>query len=690
MTIDTETIFGFSPSDKPPKWKYAFIAVLGRVVEGRLRKVANPREEFPNEGNVYVDEQHWIPSPGLSAMWRVRRSQTVSPGERKSEFSAVAKGQSGPSEIVPLLAKSTDHELVRNLLIAGVDLGHQTAGQVLVQTSDDKVFGPIRAEPFFEQRRVGFFCKHEAFQDLFNLWTSDSLLEPLEFQWQGSRRLFSSFVVQPATKDRFDCCDLGDSIKTVLKFAGSLKDHGLQLTKKQIDHLSDLLADDRTPPSVSARTERVVKALRRAVEVGEELDTLSTYLFQSPRVLEEKTRIEHEVRAAAEARVASEANSVKSTVAALQEKERAAREELRKLNGQFAQLERQGSTSVDRLVDQLFEKIGNAAKNPSEALTRIALIRPFLRAPTSNGLQVSEQRVGEDAKTATSLAELLGALEHNLVRVGLVQGAARALAREVTAAASAGQLITMKGSLATQVADACAMPFSGGRMFRTSIPVGLLQADQFATCLSSVSARAPATMVRAWVIEGINRSALDVYGDSLRDFVAERQLGIGGHHTPLVVFGVSTGGPSGLPLMQSTCELGPVFDTDALALVGEPGASLPVSILTLPTTWQSWIPSPEKRAPSQLSELLEYFKAADTALWKRVVQHASDLLSALAQGDNPTPLQSLVFGWLAPFALTLPDGGSAFAAQVSDGMIDVAKADPRIPRVFARAEATDQ
>lgn len=176
----------------------------------------------------------------------------------------------------------------------------------------------------------------------------------------------------------------------------------------------------------------------------------------------------------------------------------------------------------------------------------------------------------------------------NLRAIGLGTQSTRRLAREVLAGLYAGRVVLFAGSAASVLARECAQTLASQRLIELHIPVGLLHGGDLHRVFRGLEGRLEPDDVTAVVLEGINRSAPEVYGDALRSLFSRRLMG---DSDALVLFGTLVDGSGALPWTPQMCDLGPVFDTDPSA------------------DWK---------------DLLEECQTRPNALWRQAVQRACD------------------------------------------------------------------
>ena len=239
----------------------------------------------------------------------------------------------------------------------------------------------------------------------------------------------------------------------------------------------------------------------------------------------------------------------------------------------------------------------------------------------------------------------------NLKGMGLSVAAARGLAGEVFAGLACGQLVVFRGSLASPVARLCASTFACGQTSVLHIPVGLLSGAELAAHLAAEGGTADGTApLRGLLLEGLNRSAFEVYGTALHDLIAGRLLRA--MSSGPLLFGSLVEGPGVLPASRMLCELGPVLDVDALEWqpTRTVGAASQFSLTA--AAWASQLEAPNDDVVEDLHRICSTIPGA-SRLWGLAVAAAGSRLAVAHEKEQkpPTPLQSLAFGWIIPYAL---------------------------------------
>src|SRR5712692_2836767 len=116
--------------------------------------------------------------------------------------------------------------------------------------------------------------------------------------------------------------------------------------------------------------------------------------------------------------------------------------------------------------------------------------------------------------------------------------------------------------------EVVAQTLSSGRVSRLSIPVGLLSSGEFARCLEeTVDGSQQGDTLSSLIIQGINRSALELFADQLISLVSDRQVAYAARAPNLVLLSSAVRGPGALPIPPSLCDPGPgVIGRKPLAL----------------------------------------------------------------------------------------------------------------------------
>ena len=149
----------------------------------------------------------------------------------------------------------------------------------------------------------------------------------------------------------------------------------------------------------------------------------------------------------------------------------------------------------------------------------------------------------------------------NLERLGLKKSGARPLAEEICAAAFTRQVAFFKGAQANAVARSAALSLAGPACVRASMPVGLTSGEAIDAARDLIGSTAASS--RALLIEGVNRTALDVYAEAVTDLMEVSVPPSAGRGFEFI-FATLSQGVASLAVEPRQLELGPIFDLDHL------------------------------------------------------------------------------------------------------------------------------
>lgn len=293
---------------------------------------------------------------------------------------------------------------------------------------------------------------------------------------------------------------------------------------------------------------------------------------------------------------------------------------------------------------------------------------------------IASDRTDENVlQTHTDLGR---AIATTLQSLGLRKSAAQLFGEECAATVIAKQAIFLRGSFATQTARAIARVIGGTASVRIAMPIGLRDGEQLRATIEQAF-ETERLAVPALVIEGINRTALDITREVLADCL---DPGFDCAPARSAVIATISEGVASLPFELGYCEIGPVFDLNCL-------------------DWRAGQLSAAGEAPSA------FFSKADKALFAQIgsacvdTEEAIRLANAFAKGRDPsierafatayralhlvrtdvkvvTPLQSLFYGWLMPYWLTLGVTRDQIEIELDGGKVNGTAVDPRLTAMF--------
>ena len=308
-------------------------------------------------------------------------------------------------------------------------------------------------------------------------------------------------------------------------------------------------------------------------------------------------------------------------------------------------------------------------------------VRPA-RAITLEKLQGSDHCGGSVA--LQQIDEIIGAIITNLECLSIKKSSAEALALECIAALMAGQMPYFGGLLGKRVAEACAMALAAQDTYILTIPVGITAPHEFRRQLRYFLA-IERQDVGCIIIDGINRSALDTFGECLVEVVSCLRSGVRALRSMLIM-ATLTDGPASLPLSIEHVSLGPVFYTDTLDWRSRPKTEVQMSSGGISTqNWQEACSGVERTTSDseEALRLLGEFVPLANPLLRGTVLSAFRTLSALRNNrDGPTTLQSLAFGWLAPLCIATGTTGEAVDRDFNRGIVDGTVPDIRLANLL--------
>lgn len=156
-------------------------------------------------------------------------------------------------------------------------------------------------------------------------------------------------------------------------------------------------------------------------------------------------------------------------------------------------------------------------------------------------------------------------LKKNLNNLGIKLADAKEIAFEVLAAVLTNQMVMFSGSMSLFVAEYCAASLCGSTVKVVSVPFGqvdeLVSTEQLTQWINEAQSSSQPIAI---ILEGINRSAFEIYGSNFRKYIAEQIVGRTNWSYPLIIMATLVKGPSVLSLNKEYLEIGPVFNTDCV------------------------------------------------------------------------------------------------------------------------------
>lgn len=315
------------------------------------------------------------------------------------------------------------------------------------------------------------------------------------------------------------------------------------------------------------------------------------------------------------------------------------------------------------------------------AASFISKPQPDHYVPTKNGHEhtggLRAFRVTpRDAPAPLQLSDLpttLDAVTEALQKIGLKKSAAQIFAGEIVAALSSKQVVFLKGSLGATVARACTNALSAHRAWSISVPVGLTDGNILRLAMEQVF-DPPSVETASVILEGINRTTLDVTRDAL---TASPQT---------FCFATILDGLASLPVEVAYLEYGPVFDVDCLEWRSRTELDTSAIYGQLSTEARTIVRRGLHNAAVNADEplkLVRQFILKRNVRLERAVVAGFTALSHVRQGNTAvSALQSLSYGWLIPLWLALGVTIEEADAELDGGKLDREAPDPRIAELL--------
>lgn len=330
------------------------------------------------------------------------------------------------------------------------------------------------------------------------------------------------------------------------------------------------------------------------------------------------------------------------------------------------------NNSLER-IDKAFERIEGFESviddysflnaNVEDLKNDIELIRSHLsKTPEAINYNTSESHsnvaitvhnksvIGDSFIDLNNKQEITSHLEQNLKHLGIKLQHARLVAKEVITALASGQLATLQGSLAFSVAERCAACLSGGNYKIIKIPFGSIESLSLEAIVCKILEESKSTNNPISIIlEGINRSAFEMYGSYVRQFILERIMQFNEELHSIFMFATINDGPSMLPIGPEILELGPLISIDSLRWTNKAPSSAVLGLVNK-STFADEFKLEKIEYELEDSIVPEWLQIIGGPLWRTMLLRANSFSMEL----NPNvdiPFESTLFGWVVPLAL---------------------------------------
>lgn len=368
------------------------------------------------------------------------------------------------------------------------------------------------------------------------------------------------------------------------------------------------------------------------------------------------------------------------------------------------------AAKLNKLEERLDKEVRLASTADPLILARLDEIEEALTAKaqpvelsyeTKNLLQTNRNRESSSVRvesivhsrkavvmSAASFDEATAPLVSTFQDMGLKASAAKLLAEDVCAAVFIGQVVFFKGAYATEAARSCAGALCSGSAYRVSLPVGLQSGEDLRSALEN-EIRVEDELVVAVTIEGVNLAAFEILKDVLADLANHGSRNGTGQ---IMVLGTIAQGVASLPIDPSYLELGPIIDLDCFDWRSSRPNQTENKLVALSVAMARSLRASLNGKSADAEEaqrLVRSFVSRRNPRIEHVVLSAyAALVACRKDKEMPTPLQSLVYGWLAPYWATHRVSKSDVDSEVDGGKCDAATPDPRIKLLLDDFDAT--
>jgi hypothetical protein len=265
--------------------------------------------------------------------------------------------------------------------------------------------------------------------------------------------------------------------------------------------------------------------------------------------------------------------------------------------------------------------------------------------------------------------------------MGLKASAAKLLSEDICAALFIGQVVFFKGAYATEAARACAGILCCGSAYRVSLPLGLQYGEELRRSLER-EIIVDDHLVAAIAIEGVNLAAFEILKDVLADLANRGLRNSSAEVGQAIVFGTISQGVASLPIDPSYLELGPIIDLDCLDWRSRRSTQVETMFVALSVATARSLRASLNSKSTDIEEaqrLARSFVSRRNPRVEHVVLSAyAALVACRKDKEMPTPLQSLVYGWLAPYWAAHGISKSDADSEVDGGKCDATTPDLRI------------
>lgn len=444
--------------------------------------------------------------------------------------------------------------------------------------------------------------------------------------------------------------------------------------KTHAEKLSALRKDVESLQKVTADSNKTALGVRKRLD-----EALTEIASQKKQAAAETTTREKMVQSVATSieKLQTDLAAIAAEVSPLAERSATADKEIASFNAELDQM-RELMTEVRAIVNRV-----STTERPIDAKSNDATTegRPARSAALEKLRRVD--RCGEPAALRQG-DEFVSAVTANLEALNIKKSSAEALALECVAALMAGQMPYFAGLSGKRVAEACAVALAANDTYVLTVPVGISAPTEFRRRLECLSNNERQD-VGCVIIEGINRSAFDAFGECLIEMISRQRSGDRISRS-LLMMATLTDGPASLPLSVAHVSLGPAFHTDALDWRSRPRTEAQGTAGAVSTQiWKEACTAAERATPDseEALRLLDEFAPIANPLLRGTILSGFRALSALRNDKaDPTALQSLAFGWLAPVCIAVGATAEAVDQEFDQGIVDGTAPDVRLANLL--------
>lgn len=215
------------------------------------------------------------------------------------------------------------------------------------------------------------------------------------------------------------------------------------------------------------------------------------------------------------------------------------------------------------IVGQALEFLNN--HKDSNEKSNLKHNEKVLNEDFTNEIYIEEVSINYSAEIINLMdeEEIIIHLEHNIHKLGITLSHAKKLSKEIYVALATGQLVIFDGSLALPLAERIASCLTGGKYTILRIPFGVSDPQKLNCALSKAIINSQDSTV-AVILEGINRSAFELYGGYLKKIIMERVFRLNNSYDSILFFATTTEGLSVFPVEKEILQLGTLLSVDAL------------------------------------------------------------------------------------------------------------------------------